>query len=167
MFVILFILLQLQSTNNSKLLNDARNNFLQVTTLDAAEYKGEEWLSSSNVNLQAYGACMYFMQARFVKNPITKWSRFKKGKKKLDGLIQQSPENIEMRYLRFIFQSEMPEFLGYHENKEEDFEFIIQQIESFEAEENLKCVILNNVSNVEQLTLDKKLVIDKKLEKCS
>ena len=61
----------------------------------------------------------------------------------------------------------MPEFLGYHENKEDDFNFILKGIDSEEMNNNLKCVILKNISNVEALTSDKKLEIDKKLEKCS
>lgn len=167
MFVILFIVLQLQSANNSELLDDARNNFLQVTTMDAAELKGELWLNSEDQQLQAYGACMYFMQARYAKNPMTKWGRFKKGKKSLDALIEKQPQNIEMRYLRFLFQSEMPEFLGYHKNKADDFKFIIEQIEPHEMDAQLKCVILNNISNVEQLTSEQKLDVAKKIEKCS
>lgn len=167
MFVILFIVLQLQSANNSELLDDARNNFLQVETLDAAELKGELWLESNSKELQAYGACMYFMQARYAKNPITKWGRFKKGKKKLDGLIEEQPQNLEMRYLRFLFQSEMPEFLGYHENKEVDFKFVLEQIESYEMDKELKCVILVNISNVEQLTSEQILDVEKKIEECS
>jgi len=167
MFVILFIILQLHSVNNSELLKDARNNFLQVTTMEAAEYKGDLWLDSDNTTLQAYGACMYFMQARYAKNPITKWSRFKKGKKKLDQLISENTNNLEFRYLRFLFQSEMPEFLGYHENKEGDFSFVLNHIDEEQYSNDLKCLFLENISKVEQLTSDQKNKINKKIEKCS
>ena len=167
MFLFLFIILQFQEVNSNELLHDARTNFLKVETVDLAEQKGKLWSDSNDMNLKAYGATMYFMQALYAKNPITKWSRFKKGKKILEGLINENPKNLEMRYLRFLFQNKMPEFLGYHAHKDEDFQFIIQQIDAFDLEMDLKCMILNNISNIEKLTSEQKIEINKKLQKCS
>lgn len=167
MLVSLFIFLQLQSAFNDDFIMDARNTFLEVNTLEVAELKRVLWLQSEDSIVQAYGACMYFMEARYAKNPITKWSRFKKGKKILENLIDENPENMEMRYLRFLFQNKMPEFLGYHSNREEDLEFILQQIDTFQLETRFKCEILNNVLQIEQLTSNQKLELNKKLKICS
>lgn len=167
MFLLLFIILPFQEVNNTVLLHEARANFLKVETVELAAEKAQLWCDSNDVNLQAYGAGMYFMQARYAKNPITKWSRFKKGKKILENLIDENPKNMEMRYLRFLFQNKMPEFLGYHSNREEDFEFILQQIDTSQLESRFKCEILNNVLHIEQLTANQKIEINKKLIKCS
>lgn len=167
MYLILLLFLQLQMSDTSQELDDARNNFLQVSNLESAESKGDLWLESENSTLQGYGACMYFMQAKFAKNPITKWGRFKKGKKKLDGLIDADSENVELRYLRFLFQNEMPEFLGYHQNREQDFSLIVASIDTANLLEDLKCIILKNISEVKDLASEKKLQIDKKMKKCS
>ena len=67
----------------------------------------------------------------------------------------------------FLFQSEMPEFLGYHENKEGDFEFVLNHIDEEQYSNDLKCLFLENISKVEQLTSDQKNKINKKIEKCS
>lgn len=167
MFVFLFLMLQFPGVTTNDMLIDARENFLTIETIEAAELKEALWLADENPVVQGYGACMYFMQAKLVKNPITKWSRFKKGKKVLEKLIENNPNNIELRYQRFLFQSEMPEFLGYHENKKDDYEFILSTIDQASLEADFKCKMLENISKLKSLEPDQKLTVNKKVEACS
>lgn len=74
---------------------------------------------------QGYLAAMYFFKAKYVKLPFTKFKYFKKGKDLLDGLILKFPKRIELRYIRYIFQHQIPRFLKYNSLKEKDFKFLI------------------------------------------
>jgi hypothetical protein len=53
--------------------------------------------------------------------PSNKLKYFNRGSKLLDQAISRDLENIEFRYLRFIFQMEVPGFLDYNANIFEDF----------------------------------------------
>ncbi len=51
---------------------------------------------------------------------------FKKGKRHLESAVSKAPENLEIRFLRYTCQVEMPHFLGYNKNITEDKKFILE-----------------------------------------
>ena len=84
---------------------DAENcvEFLEVMTL----HKNDDPTS------QGYFALATMLQAKLHGNPFTKLSFFNKGKKILEETIQENPSNIELRFLRFAVQTEVPGILLY------------------------------------------------------
>lgn len=91
-----------------------------------------EILSSFNNNinplLEGYNGCATMMMAKYTFSPFSKLSYFKKGKKMLENAIQADGENIELRFLRFAAQTEIPSFLGYHHNIKSDKMFLLQSL---------------------------------------
>jgi hypothetical protein len=79
--------------------------------------------------LIAYQAMFYFMLAKHAWLPPSKWNYFLKGKKTLEAVIEKSPNNVELLYLRFIIQTNLPEFLGYYQNIETDKESLLKALE--------------------------------------
>jgi hypothetical protein len=59
--------------------------------------------------------------------PMAKISRFRDGKKLLEGAVAEKPENLEVRFLRYTIQKNIPGFLGY-DNLEEDRKFILDRL---------------------------------------
>ncbi len=59
--------------------------------------------------------------------PLSKISRFNDGKKLLEGAIQEMPESLEIRFLRYTIQKNIPSFLGY-DNLEDDREFVMDRL---------------------------------------
>ena len=59
--------------------------------------------------------------------PVSKISRFNKGKDLLEGAVAEVPENLEVRFLRYTIQKNIPRFLGY-DNLEEDREFVLDRL---------------------------------------
>lgn len=91
---------------------DAENcvEFLEVMTL----HKDDDPTS------QGYFALATMLQAKLHGNPFTKLSFFNKGKKILEETIQENPGNIELRFLRFAVQTEVPGILLYFNEIEAD-----------------------------------------------
>jgi hypothetical protein len=58
-------------------------------------------------------------------NPYTKLSHFGKGKELLDKAISLNPENTELHYLRYSVQTNVPLFLGYRSNIQNDKKLIL------------------------------------------
>ena len=81
--------------------------------------------------------------ANHVFSPISKWNTFKKGKGNIEKAIKIEPNNVELRFIRLSIQKNIPSFLGYKSNIDEDIEFI-------KKNRNQICIeILNN--NIEML----------------
>ena len=101
------------------------------------------------------------MKAKYVKFPITKYSNFKRGSQLLDKTIAKNENNIEYRYVRFLFQSEIPKFLGYNINKEEDFSLIVENLEQSKLSSTHKKQMLTKMLKVSGLTDKQKQEINK------
>ncbi len=78
--------------------------------------------------LLGYRAIGTMMMAKYTINPISKWSYFKKGKQLLEKAIDTDPNNVELRFLRFAAQTNIPAFLGYKEHIKSDKAFILNSI---------------------------------------
>ena len=91
-------------------LDDVREHFPNIESFKQANDFSIQLDKESNPESKAYNAAMYFMKSRYVKFPLTKYNYFKKGKKSLDLIIKENPTNIEIRYIRFLLQHEIPKF---------------------------------------------------------
>jgi len=81
----------------------------------------------SNPVIQAYKGAAEMTQANCVGNPWEKYQYFKDGKKELETAIEKEPDSLEIRYLRFAVQENLPGILNYN-NIEEDKEFLIESL---------------------------------------
>lgn len=75
-----------------------------------------------------YKASGMLLMAKHVFNPLSKMTYFKKGKQMLEKAITSDKNDIELRFLRFTAQTNMPFFLGYSGNIESDKEFILYSL---------------------------------------
>ena len=103
-------------------INVARKLFLESKT---NKKSAEELLkiSSNEVNnnsAMAYNAIALFMMCNHTNNVYTKLSNFNKGKTILEKSISNDKENIELRFLRYCIQKNIPSILGYNNNLETD-----------------------------------------------
>ena len=141
---LLLFFLMLNSLEAS-VLSDVRNLFPKINSMDEADFHMKLLEKENDPVSKAYYAAMLFMKAKYVKFPMSKYNYFKKGKAALDQLIQENKSNVEMRYLRFVFQHELPDFLNYHSNIEEDFSAIIKGMENSDLNTEFKYKILKNM----------------------
>ncbi|MCB0824227.1 MAG: hypothetical protein KDC09_16135 [Bacteroidales bacterium] len=82
---------------------------------------------SDDVVLLAYKGAAQTTLANCKKTPFSKLSVFNEGKDDLEKAIQEDPDNVEIRFLRYTIQTNIPGFLNYN-NKEEDRKFILDRL---------------------------------------
>lgn len=68
---------------------------------------------TNNPLLLGYRAGATMLMAKHVINPFSKLSHFKKGKTMLEKAIRADNNNVELRFLRYSIQTNVPSFLGY------------------------------------------------------
>jgi len=107
--------------------------------------------NNTNPLLQGYNGCATMMMAKYTLNPFSKWSYFQKGKKMLENAIGADSTNIELRFLRFAVQTNIPSFLGYHGFIESDKKILLESI-SFLNDPELKNMITVYFRNCKCLT---------------
>lgn len=95
----------------------------------------------------AYLGAYQTIWANHTSNPLKKLATFNKGKKNIDDAIDQDPESIEIRFLRWSVQKNAPRFLGYHKNIESDEKLILKHLD------NLPTALLDLVKNLQNQEL--------------
>jgi len=94
---------------------------------DAFAKKLEDVNEQSSAVMLAYKSMALVLEARDAFNPYTKMSSFNKGKAMLENAVNKSPDNVEVRFLRFCVQSNAPFFLGYSGNIADDKAVILNK----------------------------------------
>lgn len=150
---------------SSVTIDEVRNHFPEIDNLEQAEHYIKLLQVDQSVEARGYSAVMILMKSRYVTFPFTKLKYFKIGKKKLNKVIDENPDNIEMRYIRFLMQQEIPKFLGYNKNIEEDFNKIINGIIRSGLENSLKNKIVANMMLVSNLTFEQEKELTKIIQK--
>lgn len=78
--------------------------------------------------LLAYKGAIQAVMAKHVKGVRKKYSLAKKGMKVLHDAVAHDPDNIEIRFLRFSVQENMPSFLGLSRDREQDKNSILMNL---------------------------------------
>ncbi|MBH1959656.1 MAG: hypothetical protein I8H68_06060 [Flavobacteriia bacterium] len=84
---------------------------------------------------EAFYAVGNFFMAKHAVNPWNKFSYFNKGKKALDNAISKDPNNLEIRFMRYISQEQTPAFLGYNKDLKIDKNFILAEYKKSKDED--------------------------------
>jgi hypothetical protein len=88
----------------------------------------EPYNESNNVLFMGYRASAIMLMAKHVFNPFSKLSYFKKGKEMLERAIKSDLDNVELRFLRYTIQTNVPFFLNYNQYKEIDRLFLVNSL---------------------------------------
>lgn len=110
--------------------------------------------------LLCYKGVAEMMGAKYASNPVTKLSRFKKGRSFIEKAAVKSPDNLEIRFLRFAIQTNLPSFLGYNDDITNDKEHLLAHI-SKSADAELKKNILKYLSSSKYCTDEEKKLLMK------
>jgi hypothetical protein len=80
------------------------------------------------------------LMAKHAFNPFSKLSYFKKGKLMLESAIKADQTNVELRFLRYTIQTNVPGFLNYSSDKNLDRTFITQSLARLKDQELKKII---------------------------
>lgn len=106
------------------LYNDGHKSKEQITALL------EALQTPANPVEEAYAAAAKMISTKFMMNPFQRIKPFQDGKMELEELISENFDEVEMRYLRYTIQMNIPKILGYYKNKEEDRRILLNYIHS-------------------------------------
>jgi len=146
---IVFIFLLIQQSSllaNSLPIKEVRKMFDKSTKSEQECKKLIKTLEpfglKTNPLYYGYKACAEMLMAKHVLNPFSKLSHFKKGKSMLENAINIDKNNVELIFLRYTIQTNVPSFLNYNQNQKGDKEFIINSLNTIEDIE-LRQIIKN------------------------
>tara|TARA_B100000579_G_scaffold256853_1_gene211451 strand:- start:224 stop:673 length:450 start_codon:yes stop_codon:yes gene_type:complete len=115
-------------------IDSVRNLFLEAyiskSNCDQFGKKINELKHDQSILLKGYEGCYYFIKCKFTNNSMDKFFYFRKGKKILESSIKQKPDSIELRFLRYTIQKNLPRFLFYYNHIDKDLIFVINNINS-------------------------------------
>lgn len=119
--------------------------------------------STSNPLLQGYKAAVSMVMAKHSFNPYSKFKYFIDGKNDLEAAIKIYPNDIELRLIRFAIQSNVPSFLGYNSNLDEDKSFLIVKLadkQLLSADAELKDIMKRYLNDSKHCTKAEKQTIN-------
>lgn len=105
---------------------DLREGFRQAVVANEVEnfFDSVKDLEQLAAPKQAYQACAYAMKAKESWNPFSKLAYIRKYDQLMEKATDQSPNNIEIRFLRFSIEYNLPEWLGMSDHISEDIHYI-------------------------------------------
>jgi hypothetical protein len=95
--------------------------------------------------LVCYKGANEMIQAKYTLNPMMKLEKFNRGKVLIKKAIARDPLNLEMRFIRYSIQSNLPAFLGYRDELDTDKQFLLDKTR-YSKDLELKEMILNYLS---------------------
>lgn len=90
--------------------------------------------------LSGYAGGVTMLMAKSTANPFSKMEYFKEGKTLLEDAISNNKNDIELRFLRFAIQDNLPAILGYNENLDEDKGYIMKYLPMLDKRELRKAI---------------------------
>lgn len=106
---------------------------LLFTKLD----KGEKYVDSlinisgryvSSPVMQSYNGAANTAKAQYVGNVFSKYSQAKKGLGIMNKAASRSPKNVEVRFVRYCTESNIPSVMPFSSHVKEDKSFIINNL---------------------------------------
>lgn len=79
---------------------------------------------SASPLLICYKGANEMIQAKYALSPIVKFKKFNKGKALITKAISRDTLNLEMRFIRYSIQSNLPAFLPFHNELDDDKRFL-------------------------------------------
>ena len=107
-----------------------------------------------------YKGVTEMMGAKYTISPFGKMNHFKKGKRYIEQAVEMDPKSMEIRFLRFSIQTNLPGFLGYDEDIEADKKFLLSGVHSI-TDKDLKYKMIQYLSSTKYCTAEEKKSIAK------
>ncbi len=154
---LLFLLLILTKPMQNASLNEIRTLYAMApNNRIASEKLSTLCLSIDSIAspvLVCYKGASTMIEAKYQINPLNKLAKFNEGKLLIEKAFKREPNNIEIRFIRFSIQTNIPTFLGYHSDIEEDKKNLINNM-SLIADTLLKTNINNCLSKSKYCTIE-------------
>jgi len=163
-FILLFVTLKVNAQNMSDLVL-IRTSFQEIKSEDDLNSFLAFQIESSDrseVNIvEAYKGAAQCMMANYVFSALSKLKNFNEGKKILEASIIEN-KDVENVYLRLLIQLNIPKFLSYYKDVDQDIRFLEEHLAKAVIDPYYKRIMIRNLVSVtkEQDQKDSLLKID-------
>jgi hypothetical protein len=100
--------------------------------------------------LYCYKGAGEMLQAKYALNPVAKLKKFNLGKAWIAAAFNRDSLNLEMRFIRFSIQSNVPTFLGYRAELAGDKKFLLEHMDGC-PDTALKKMVINYLTTSGEL----------------
>lgn len=110
-------------------LTEIRNDFESASKSEkntTSFYKKLNAYTGGNQTILAYKGASKIMIAKFIKDKEKRKNHFKEGAQLIDNAISYDSKNLENYLIRLIIQENIPKFIKYNQNIEQDKLFIVE-----------------------------------------
>ncbi len=175
-FYFTFILLTntLLSASNMNDIKQLRQEFnLAIEDSKKASNLYEELLQlkpASNTLQYAYLGATEALLAKHSFNPFSKLSYVNNALAKLNKAVALSDNNIEIRYMRFSVEANMPAYLGYSKHVVDDKNMLIQGLKSAlisKDNSEMYTVFANGIMTSNHCSKDEKILLANIIAACN
>jgi len=121
-----------------------------IKNADVADklYKDLKAIKNPSPLIMAYLGSADAVRAKHSWNPVNKMAFLKQGCKTIDKAVELSPNQLEIRFLRFSLEHFLPPFLGYSKHLEIDKKKILELVQKSNVQAlHVDETILKNMVN--------------------
>ena len=113
----------------SELRTDFENAAKSAKNVDVLYNKLDDY-SGNNQTIVAYKGASVILKARFVKDKAIKKKYFTDGATLINDAVKNDSKDVENRLIRLIIQENIPKFIKYNQNIQQDKQFIVDNYNS-------------------------------------
>lgn len=107
--------------------------------------------NNNSAEAKVYKGALFMFKSKYAVSPVNKYKHFKTGKNLIDEAVHLNPKNIEIRYIRLVFQHQLPDFLGYNKYKSEDLSVFKNEFTKSSLSKNTKAYFIKNMLLLDNL----------------
>lgn len=142
LFSAIILLLGLYQPNELKEIRDLyRKAPVDKTAAKALDRKMLPVDSNAAPVLFCYKGANEMVQAKYALNPVVKLEKFNRGKAWITQALKRDSLDLEMHFIRFSIQGNLPAFLGYRDDISGDKKFLLLHIKDCRDSDLKKMVI--------------------------
>ena len=93
-------------------------------------YNKLDGYSGDNQTIVAYKGASKILKARYLKDKATKKKYFSDGASLINDAVKSDAKSVENRLVRLIIQENIPKFIKYNQNIQQDKNFIVENFNS-------------------------------------
>ncbi len=163
LLIVIFVICSFSSLATYTGIIELRNLYYRATTDDVFSRKFLKAVAQLDINsdplLRGYRGVAEIVSAKYCTNPYNKWNAFRLGKELLEKAIHEDTTNIELRFLRFCIQTNVPAILCYYQEKKVDKKYIIRKYSTI-GDADLKQRIHQYIWNHGNCSRDEKILLN-------
>lgn len=171
LFIICFSMLNAHNLNDINFLRKEFNLAIENSKKAADLYDQLLQLKPANNTLQyAYIGATEALLAKHSFNPFSKLSYVNSALNKLNKSIELNHQDIEIRYMRFSVEANMPSYLGYSKHITEDKNFLLNGLKNASiTPENCEMykVFSNGIMSTSYCNKEEKILLSSVIALCN